>query len=145
MVTRQDQWHLPARKCKMLVTRTRTAEVSCSLAAEVVALADRNKKQIACSLVSMRSSFRVPTAHTALVDGKQEIEPKGLKGGQLSGNRSLSVAFDYAVQHLFNVAHQPASSRRSVEWGWMQQVEEVDSWRGSRRSRAANSHDETLS
>lgn len=27
----------------------------------------------------------------------------------------------------------------------MQQVEEVDSWRGSRRSRAANSHDETLS
>lgn len=93
----------------------------------------------------MKLSFRVPRAHTTLKDGKQEIEPEGLKGGQLSGNRSLSVASEYAVQHLFNVAHRPASNRRSVEWGWMQQVEEVDSWRGSGRSRAANSHDETLS
>lgn len=44
----------------------RTAEPYCSLAAEVVALTW--PEQIACSLVSMRSSSRVPTAHTTLKD-----------------------------------------------------------------------------
>jgi hypothetical protein len=125
----------------------RNTAMYCSLAVEVVELTGRSKLHTAwCQ--SMWLSFRVPRARTTLKDGREtrdRTEGLKVKGGQLSGNRSLSVASEYAVQHLFNVAHRPASNRRSVEWGWMQQVEEVDSWRGSGRSRAANSHDETLS